>query len=174
MILLQSKKSAPSSRGERSRRSQSCLRNTSHTSIQKILLGARLRRHVRETNDPEDPDGFSPELKMFLVGFPQCFVCWFLLVPFSLNAVSVFSGNRHGASSWTTRFSPRTVFLKMTDFPERADVVTANFGSFFRCGLSCAMVNFVLFPSCNLLGLSSRDFFQLPGGLPCTCFCLVV
>ena len=46
----------------------------------------------------------------------------------------------------------------MTDFPERAVVVTANFGSFFAMALTYAMVNFVLFPSCNFLGLSTRDF----------------
>ena len=112
-----------------------------------------------ETNDPEDPDEFSSELKLFLVGFPQCFVCWFFCrCPSRSMQCRFFSGNRHGASSWTTRFSPRTEFLQMTDFPERAVVVTANFGSFFVMALTYAMANFVLFPSRNFLGLSTRDF----------------
>ena len=97
-------------------------------------------------------------------------------MPFSAQRSVGFSGNRHGASSWTTRLSPRAEFLKMTDFLERVVDVTANFSSFLVTTLTYAMVNFVFFHNCNFLGLSTRDFSNNPEVCPARALsgCLVV
>ena len=106
-----------------------------------------------ETSDPEDSDGFTSEFKLPLVSFSQRLFC---RCPFSSTQCCFFSGNRHGASSWTTRFSPRTKILKMTDLLERAMFVTITIGSIFNMARTYAKVNNNYFPSYNFLGLSAR------------------
>ena len=98
-----------------------------------------------------------------------------LSVPF-FSTQCWFSSNRHGASSWTTRFSPRTKILKMTDLLERAMVVTVTIDFIFDVARTCAMVNNYFFPSCNFLGLSARDFSNYLEVCPASVLsvCLVV
>ena len=121
-IPLQSKKVAPSSRG-RSRRS----RSFENATTQKILMGVRLRRHVGKREILKILMGSHMSSISPLVSFLATFVCRCL---FSGNDEWV-SGDRRGASPWTTRPAPRAKILKMADLFKRAMTDTLNFGFTF-------------------------------------------
>ena len=159
------KKMAPSSRGETIQKIPEFSRNAL---VQKPLMGVRLCRHVEKRT-----------ILKILMGSRLCSwsawsvfrnVC--LSVPFFPTQCG-FSGNRHGASSWTTRFSPRTKILKMTDFLKREMVATLTIDFIFNMARTYAKVNSSYFPSCVFLGLSARGFFSYLEVCPAH-VCLVV
>ena len=134
--------------------------------IQKLLMGVRLRRHVEKRAIMKFLMGsLLSSNSSWWVSRDACFVGALFF-----STQCGFSGNRRGASSWTTRPSPRTKTLKMQDFLKRAMFATFFLRHHIHSCMSLCVHEQPLLTQPRVSRLVCTGLLQLLGGLPCTCF----